>query len=281
MKSGVIHHPRSIDEALALLAEDPDARPIAGGASLVAMMNAGLINASALVSLKAFPAGFEQLPDGALRIGAMTRHHQSAESEHLAGMRKCLRDAAGSIGNMPVRNMGTMGGSVSLSDPGADYPAALVALRAEIEVRKLGETRTIPAGEFFVDWYATARAPDELVTAILLPAAHAGTGVYRKLARVSGDFAIVSIAVCVSDAGRVSVALGGAGPGPVFSEELNTVLSADFMRDNSVEEAGQGLAALANPVDDVRASADYRLMVIPRLLLQVMRELRTKRETLQ
>ena len=282
MKSGVIHHPRSVDEALALLAEDRDARALAGGASLVAMMNAGLINASALVSLKAvLEAGFEQLPCGALRVGAMTRHHQSAENEQLTGMRRCLRDAAGSIGNMPVRNMGTIGGSVSLSDPGADYPAALVALRAEIEVRKLGETRTIPAGEFFVDWYATARAPDELVTAILLPPAFTGTGVYRKLARVSGDFAIVSIAICVSDTGAVSVAVGGAGPGPVFSEELNAVLSADFTCDDAVEEAGQGLAALANPVDDVRGSADYRRMVMPRLLLQAVRELRAERETLQ
>jgi carbon-monoxide dehydrogenase medium subunit len=282
VKSGVIHHPKNTEEALALLADDPEARPIAGGASLVAMMNAGLVSVSTLVSLKSIPeVGFRTLSDGTLRIGAMTRHHESAESEHLNGMRKCLRDAAGSIGNMSVRNMGTIGGSVSLSDPGADYPAALVALRAEIEVRKLGEARTIPAAEFFIDWYTTARAPEELVTGVLLPAAHAGTGFYRKLARVSGDFAIASIAICISDEGTVSVAIGGVGPGPVFSEELNGVLSAEFMRDDAVEEAGQRLANLADPVDDVRATAHYRRLVIPRLLLQAVRDLRAERETLQ
>lgn len=282
MKSGVVHHPKDTEEALALLAADPEARPIAGGASLVAMMNAGLANASALVSLKAIPeAGFRISADGALRIGAMTRHYQSAESEHLAGMRRCLRDAAGSIGNMPVRNMGTIGGSVALSDPGADYPAALVALHADIELRKVGETRMVPAREFFIDWYTTAREADELVTGILLPAAHTGTGFYRKLSRVSGDFAIVSIAICLSKDGAVSAAVGGAGPGPVFSQEADAVLSADLGRDDAVEEAGRRLADLADPADDVRASADYRRLVIPRLLAQAVREVRSGREPLQ
>jgi len=282
VKAGIIYHPRSTEEALTLLANDPEARPLAGGASLVAMMNAGLVNASTLVSLKSISqAGFRTLSDGTLRIGAMTRHHESAESGHLTGMRKCLREAAGSIGNMPVRNMGTIGGSVSLSDPGADYPAALVALGAEIEVRKLGKARTIPAAEFFIDWYTTAREPDELVTGILLPAAYAGTGFYRKLARVSGDFAIASIAICLSDEGVVSVAIGGVGPGPVFSEELNAVLSAEFMRDDAVEEAGQRFAGLADPIDDVRATAHYRRLVIPRLLVQAVRELRVNWGTLQ
>jgi len=282
VKTGVIHHPQNTEEALVLLAQDCEAKPIAGGASLVAMMNAGLVNPSALVSLKAIAeVGFHTRADGTLRVGAMTRHHQSAESEYLTGMRNCLRAAAGSIGNMPVRNMGTIGGSISLSDPGADYPAALVALRAQIELRKVGEIRTVPASEFFIDWYTTAREPDELVTGILLPAAHAGTGLYRKLARVSGDFAIVSIAGCLSEEGAVSVAIGGCGPGPVFSEEVNAILSTDIVSDNSAEQAGQGLAELADPVDDVRATADYRRLVIPRLLVQAMRELRAGRETLQ
>ncbi|MGD9924621.1 MAG: xanthine dehydrogenase family protein subunit M, partial [Pseudorhodoplanes sp.] len=215
------------------------------------------------------------------RIGAMTRHYQSAESEHLGGTRACLRDAAGSIGNMPVRNMGTIGGSVSLSDPGADYPAALAALRAEIELRRVGRTRTVPARAFFTDWYATAREPDELVTGILLPAPHAGAGLYRKLARVSGDFAIVSVAVCISEAGAVSVAIGGAGPGPVFSEDVDAALSGGFAHDGAVAAAGERLAELADPVDDMRATAEYRRMVIPRLLVQAMRELRSGREALQ
>jgi carbon-monoxide dehydrogenase medium subunit len=266
---------------LALLAAEPEALPLAGGASLVAMMNAGLVEAPALVSLKAIPSEIRPLPDGALRIGAMTRHCESAASEHLSGTRACLREAASSIGNMPVRNMGTIGGSVSLSDPGADYPAALVALRAGIELRKAGATRTVPATAFFTDWYTTAREPGELVTAIRLPPGHTGAGLYRKLARVSGDFAMVSVALCISDVGAVTVAIGGAGPGPVFSDELDAELSADLSGDDTVADVGHRLAERADPIDDVRASAEYRRMVIPRLLVQAVRELRAQQEALQ
>ena len=188
---------------MALLAEDPRSRVLAGGASLVAMLNAGLIEAPVLVSLKeSGERWLLRLPDGAMRIGAMTRHCETAQSEQLSGVRRCLALAAASIGNMPVRNMGTIGGSVSLADPGADYPAALVALGSAIEVCNLAGTRTIPASAFFTDWYATALASGDLVTAILLPPAHAGIGTYRKLARVAGDFAIVSIALLHRPWGR-------------------------------------------------------------------------------
>ena len=282
MSAGVIHHPRSTAEAVALLAEDPRSRVLAGGASLVAMLNAGLIEAPVLVSLKeSGERGFCALPDGTMRIGAMTRHCETAQSEQLSGMRRCLALAAASIGNMPVRNMGTIGGSVSLADPGADYPAALVALCAAIEVCNPAGTRTIPAAEFFTDWYTTALAPGDLVTAILLPPAHAGVGAYRKLARVAGDFAIVSIALCVDRGGTVSVAVGGAGPRPIFDAGLNAQLSAGLDRDEGVAAVGRALADLADPVDDVRASADYRRMVIPRLLLQLVREIRPALRTVQ
>ena len=278
----MIHHPGSADEAVALLADDSRARAIAGGASLVAMMNAGLIDAPVLVSLKGIgERGFSRLPDGSLRIGAMTRHCQIAESQHLSGTQRCLRLAAASIGNMPVRNMGTIGGSVSLADPGADYPAALVALGAAIEVRNRAGVTRIPAASFFTDWYTTILGQGDLVTGVLLPRADGGIGAYRKFARVAGDFAIVSIALCISDTGDISVAIGGAGPRPIFDPSLNARLAAGFGSDQVAEEVGRGLAELADPVDDVRASADYRRLVIPRLLLQLVREVRPAARGLQ
>ncbi|HUC61754.1 MAG TPA: FAD binding domain-containing protein [Alphaproteobacteria bacterium] len=267
---------RSLEEALELLAADPEARPLAGGASLVAMMNAGLVAPTTLVSLRDVEAlrGIRPREDGTVRIGAMTRHCESAAAAELSGTLATLRAAARRIANPVVRNMGTIGGSIALSDPGADYPPALVALDAEIEIASLTGARRVPARAFFVDWYATALEPGELVTAIHLPAPRPGIGIYRKLARVAGDFATVSVALSAGEDGRVSVAIGGSGPAPVVSDEANELLSETLDDPRAVARAGESLAARSDPVDDVRASAAYRRRVIPRLLAEVARAAR-------
>jgi len=261
------HRPKTTQEAIALLAM-PGARLLAGGASLVAMMNAGLLTPEAIVSLKDIEAlrGISVFADGSVRIGAMTRHRETAENRELHGCFDCLRMAAGGIANPVVRNMGTMGGSVSLADPGADYPAALVALGAMVELEGPTGRRRIPARKFFVDWYATAAQPQEMLTSVVLPSVGPGVGYYRKLTRVTGDFAIVSVALCLTDAGGVSIAIGGCGPGPIFSDEANALIAQRPGDTGSILKAGEILAKLADPVDDVRASADYRRLVIPRLL---------------
>ena len=267
---------RSLEEALELLAADPEARPLAGGASLVAMMNARLVAPTTLVSLRDVEAlrGIRPREDGTVRIGAMTRHCESAAAAELSGTLATLRAAARRIANPVVRNMGTIGGSIALSDPGADYPPALVALDAEIEIASLTGARRVPARAFFVDWYATALEPGELVTAIHLPAPRPGIGIYRKLARVAGDFATVSVALSAGEDGRVSVAIGGSGPAPVVSDEANELLSEALDDPRAVARAGESLAARSDPVDDVRASAAYRRRVIPRLLAEVARAAR-------
>src|SRR5688572_22673013 len=163
---------------------------------MVAMMNARLITPSSVVSLRDIKelSGITALADGGIRIGAMTRHHQTADEERLSGTLACVREAARSIANPVVRNMGTMGGSISLADPAADYSPALVAAKATIEITGRAGKRLVAASDFFVDWYTTALEPGELVTAILLPPAKAGSGSYQKLAVVAGDFAIASVA---------------------------------------------------------------------------------------
>ena len=130
------HTPTSLQEASRLLAADPEARCLAGGATLVAMMNAGLVQPSALVSLRKIDgmAGITRHADGSVRIGAMTRHRATAISSDLKAGQTVVKQAASVIANPPVRNMGTMGGSIAFADPGADYPPALVAADAEIEL---------------------------------------------------------------------------------------------------------------------------------------------------
>lgn len=274
MTTRALLRPRTVAEALALLDGEAEARPLAGGASLVAMMNADLLSPSLLVSLRdiAELKGISAAPGGGLRIGAMTRHCETAAAANLSGTLAVLRAAAGRIANPPVRNMGTMGGSISLADPGADYPAALVALGARIEIASLAGTRLLPAGDFFVDWYTTALEPGELVTAILLPAPAGGIGLYHKLARVAGDFATVSVALTATPSGEVTLAIGGCGPFPIADAAADRELSGRLGDAGAARRAGEMLAALADPVDDVRASADYRRLVIPRMVARIAGE---------
>jgi carbon-monoxide dehydrogenase medium subunit len=274
MNSPAFHRPRTIEEAVSLLSLDHDARPLAGGASLVAMMNAKLLAPSALVSLRDVTdlRASRVEADGSIRIGAMMRHRETSDSQVLSGTLGCVRAAAANIANPPIRNMGTMGGSISLADPGADYPAALVAARASIEIAGTTGMRRIPAQEFFTDWYATALEPGELVSAVLLPKPKPGVGIYRKLARVAGDFAMVSVALTLEREGTATVAIGGCGPRPVFDEEANLLVSKGRGDPEAMRMAGQILTQRSDPVDDVRASAVYRRTIIPRLLTRTITE---------
>ena len=264
----MLHRPESLGEAVGLLTGGADVKPLAGGASLVAMLNARLVEPSALVSLARVKElhGSNVLPDGTLRLGAMTRHRELAGSATLGGPRRVLQQAARAIANPTIRAMGTIGGSLALDDPGADYPPALVALSATIEIAGPAGTRLVPAADFFVDWYTTVLAPDELVTAVHLPQAGAGAGVYHKLARVAGDFAIVSVAIALQH-GQVRAVIGACGPRPLWLSQAD----AELMRGN-VAAAGDMLAEAADPVDDSRASANYRRRVIPRMLARAFAE---------
>jgi carbon-monoxide dehydrogenase medium subunit len=269
--------PQTIEEAVGLLAQHEGARCISGGATLVAMMNAGLVEPSALISLRQIPglAGISREPDGSVRIGAMTRHVDTATSEVFKDGQCVVPRAAVRIANRVVRNMGTMGGSISFADPAADYLAALTAAGAAIEIASPRGKRTLPVSGFVTDWYTTALASDEIVTSISVPAMPAGSiGHYEKLARVSGDFAIVSIAIIArfeSDiCSFLRVAVGGCGPASLRLREAEVVLEGSRLDASLIGEAGRMLVAISDPVDDVRASGEYRRKVLPRLLAKAL-----------
>ena len=275
-----LFRPASVAEALALLARLPDARLISGGASLVAMINARLAEPAALVSL----AGIEELkeiaeaPGGGFRIGAMARHRDLAAESRFGGTLAVLQMAAAQIANATVRNMGTIGGAVAHADPGLDYPPALVAADARIEIAAAAGRRRMAAAEFFVDWFTTALQPGEMVSAVHLPAARPGIGLYHKFARVSGDYATVSVALTmVREGSAISTraAIGGCGPTPLMLAEANRLLSGDPTAED-LRRAGNLLQAAADPVDDVRGSAEYRRMLIPRMLARAFDEARLR-----
>jgi aerobic carbon-monoxide dehydrogenase medium subunit len=274
-----LFRPRTLDEALDILANMPDARSISGGASLVAMMNAGLVEPAALVSLTRIPelSGIRRAADGSILIGAATRHSAIAADAVFAGTAAVLAHAASQIAGVAVRNMGTIGGAAAHADPGLDFPPALVAVNARVQLAAKAGRRVLPIRDFFVDWYATALEPGEIVIGFDIPRPKPGAGFYLKHARVAGDFAIVSIALSLADDGEARVAVGGGGPTPLASTEADRLLSENLSAD-TVSSAGELLTALANPVDDVRGTAEYRKLLIPRMLARAVREISSARK---
>jgi carbon-monoxide dehydrogenase medium subunit len=271
MYSFTFHRPATIRQAANLLAKNEDAKLLAGGHTIIPTMKQRLASPPQLIDLSQVEGltGIE-LKGRSLVIGAMTRHVEVATSPVVQQNLPALAHLAEEIGDPLVRNMGTIGGSIAHFDPAADYPPALVAAGARIEIAGAAGRRTLPAHEFFVDWYTTALAAGELVTAVLLPAAAPGLGRYDKLARVSGDFATVSVALSIQwRAGaceRVGLAIGGCGPRPLCLDEANEALVAGRLREQAAEKAGALLARAADPIDDVRGSAGYRRLVIPRMV---------------
>lgn len=269
-----VQTPVTVEDAVAFLAENPEARPMSGGASLVAMKNAGLIEASHFVSLAGIAAlrGIEKTGDE-IRIGGMSRHRDIAACDLLTGDLAMLRDAAGQIANRVVRNMGTIGGAVGNADPAADYLPVLACAGAEVEVNGAAGARRVPISEYVIDWYETVLEPGELVTAVFLPAPTEARSVYRKLARTQGDYATASVA-CVRSVDGVRVAVGACGPGPVRSPEAEAKLAGKLDDAAAVAAFGAALAKLADPIDDVRGTSEFRLRLIPRMVAAAISDVR-------
>jgi aerobic carbon-monoxide dehydrogenase medium subunit len=196
------HRPGTLDEALALL-EDPDAKPLAGGQSLVPMLNFRLARPTALIDLAELGLDGIRLEEGALVVGAMTRQW---DLEHHAGAYPLLRDALRHVGHTATRCRGTVGGSLVHADPTAELPVCALALGAVLRTN----LRTIPAEEFFVSVFTTALEPGELLVEVRFPAP-AGESSFAEVAHREGDFAVVCVA---RNGGRVAV--GGVAATPVL-----------------------------------------------------------------
>jgi carbon-monoxide dehydrogenase medium subunit len=251
--------PNSLAEAYRALQAD-EAVCLAGGQSLVAAMNLGLATPKQLVSLRDIAAlrGIETAVDGALRIGAMTTHAELAALEPAAPGPALLARTARLVAYPAVRARGTIGGSVALADPSADYPVALQAADASIEIGGASGTRLIKARDFFKGLFETALGRHEIVVAIHVAAGPTGAGsAYEKLSLVVGDFAIV----CVAALGgrRLDLAVGGCGPTPLITVGVDA-------SDAALLAAGRRLAEACDAPSDHRASAAYRRRVLPELM---------------
>jgi carbon-monoxide dehydrogenase medium subunit len=246
------HAPSTIAEAVSLLAANADdGKALAGGMSLVPAMNLGIARPTAVVSLNRV-AELEYLREQGDRVlaGAMTRHGRLASDRLIAETFPLLARAASVIGDVQVRNRGTIGGSIAHADPAADYLPVMLALGAAFRAVSASGERTIDAHDFFLGAMATALAPDELLVEIELPRPPAGAGTsYLRLARLEGSFPL-ACAAAVVDGGPARVAVGGTTAAP-FLLELDDPEALDAVEAAARDAAGDAFADLA-------ATADYR-----------------------
>jgi carbon-monoxide dehydrogenase medium subunit len=259
------HAPHSIDEAVELLARyGGDAKVLAGGQSLMPMLNFRLARPAALVDINRIPElAYVREADGAVAFGAMTRQRTIEFSPLVAHRLPLLHEATRWVGHLPIRSRGTIGGSIAHADPSAEYPAVLTALEGEVVAQGPRGRRTLEPRELFETYLTTRLAPDELLVEVRLPVTPTGAGTaFEEFARRHGDFAIVGIAaMVVRDGARCTAArLASAGTGsvPVRLRAAEEILERDGLGDAAVEAAAARAAELVDPDADVHASAEYR-----------------------
>ncbi|MBX3031714.1 MAG: FAD binding domain-containing protein [Chloroflexi bacterium] len=251
--------PTSLDEALDALATLGDeAKPIAGGQSLVPMLNFRLARPGVLIDLGRIPAltGVHRT-DGSLRIGAMTRQRVLELDQDIADRLPVLRAALRHVGHVQIRTRGTIGGSLAHADAAAELPALALALDATVEVASVAGTRTVAAADLFLGPWTTCLAPDELLTRVDVPLAWQRAAIV-ELARRHGDFALAGVVgarrpATTDDAGIRLVGFG-VGWTPVRLTEAEAALAAG----GSAEVVADAAAAGIDPIDDIHADAAWR-----------------------
>jgi carbon-monoxide dehydrogenase medium subunit len=256
----------SVEEALQLLTrEGDDAKLLAGGHSLIPAMKLRLASPRTLIDLGTIPGLRGARIDGdRLAIGALTVHADVAASDLVRQRLPGLAEAASVIGDMQVRNRGTIGGSVAHADPAADFPVILTALNATFILQSVSGRRTVAADDFFTDFYTTAMTAHEILTEIRvpLPAANSGTA-YVKLPHPASGYVVVSAGVLITrqtsgSCALARVALGGLGSGPIRARGTETELHGKLLTPEVIAAAAAKAAENTDPPEDTYASAEYK-----------------------
>ncbi|HEY1432360.1 MAG TPA: xanthine dehydrogenase family protein subunit M [Stellaceae bacterium] len=259
------YSPATIDEALLLLGRyQGEARVLAGGQSLVPMMNFRLATPAAIVDLNRVPGLAKvEATNGTISIGAMARQRQLEFAPLIRAQLPLLSEALRWVGHLPTRTRGTIGGSIAHADPAAEIPMVLQTMVGEVVVRGPQGERRIAAPDLFLAPLTTALGPDEILTEVRFPVTPPGAGcAIEEFARRKGDFAIAAIAVVlVRDGERCTMAhlaTAGIGPVPVRLYEAEAILQEKGLGETAIAEATQRAAELVEPMADHNASADFR-----------------------
>ena len=274
------HRPRSLDEALALLGQyGADAKPLAGGQSLIPAMNFRLAAPAVLIDLNAiaelqWDGTSEVVPSGqglgtTMVVPAMTRHRTLERSEVIARHAPLIAMTMPHVAHAAIRTRGTLGGSLAHADPAAELPAVMLALNATFTLTSQQGTRAVTADNFFLGLFTTAVEPGELLTsvAILPPQPRSGFA-FLEVSRRHGDFALagVAIAVTLDEAGRCEaarIALLSVGDRPALAAHAAAALTGRVVTDDAIREAASAAAAHdVDPPSDIHASSRYRRKLV-------------------
>ncbi len=244
----------SLAEAANLLRDNPDAKLISGGQTLVPTLRQRLARASHLVDIAHLAElGGLALEGEEVVIGATTTHAEVAASDLVRSKIPGLAHLAGLIGDPPVRHLGTMGGSIANNDPAADYPAAVLALNATVHTSK----RTIGADDFFTGLFETALDASEIVVRVSFPVPRRSA--YEKFHQSASRFALVGVFVAVLADGSIRVAVTGAGPRVFRATSIEAALARNF-----TAEAAESASISADGLNsDIHGSAEFRAHLVP------------------
>ncbi len=276
------HRPSSVQEAVQILADNPDAKVLAGGHSLIPVMKLRLAAPAALVDIGRIDAlqGISR-SNGSLRIGACVTYNEIANSADVQAAAPLLAEAAGQIGDRQVRYRGTIGGNLSHADPASDLPAAALALGATLHVAGSGGSRSVSASDFFVDLMMTALQADEILTEVEIPAAGAGTGsAYVKFEHPASGYALCGAAAVVTrDAGGsctgASLCFNGVSATAVSAADAASSLVGSDLSDGAIDSALSGMS-IPDATGDMFASAGYRQELARALGAQALRTARDR-----
>jgi CO/xanthine dehydrogenase FAD-binding subunit len=256
------HRPADLAEALRLLADRPDAVPIAGGTDLMVTVNYRLARPAAMLDLTGVAELREWADEGdAVRIGSGVPYSRIVAE--LATVLPGLAAASRTVGSPQIRNRGTLGGNLATASPAGDGHPPLFATGATVEIASAARTRTVPIAEFFLGPKRSALLPGELITAVLVPKATGPQQFLKVGTRNAMVIAVCSLAVALDlDTRRLGTGIGSAGPTPLTAPDADRIelpwSRPALFNDALAEEFGRRVAAAARPIDDVRGTADYR-----------------------
>jgi carbon-monoxide dehydrogenase medium subunit len=272
--------PKDLAEASQILNEYPEAKILAGGASLVVLIKNNLIQPSHLVNIKTIP-GLDQLrwdSKEGLKIGSLNRHRDIFESPLIRQHCPILSEAASKISSPPIRNMGTIGGNICHGEPAADFPPALIALGAKLRLFSTKGERIVAVEEFFVDFYETILSKTEILSEIIIPPLPSRIGgTYIKLDKTSNSIAIVGVAALIGvdekgNCNYVGVGLGGVAPTPLKVKNAGEILLGKKVEEDLIEKVAKEAQLIANPITNIYASDRYRKEMVYVLTKRALKE---------
>jgi aerobic carbon-monoxide dehydrogenase medium subunit len=255
--------PASLNEALSLLGNG-EAKALAGGMSLIPLMKLRLATPDQVVDLGRIPGlNYIKEDNGVLRIGATTTHYDVESSPLVRASCPLLAEAASNIGDIQVRNRGTIGGSIAHADPAADYPASLLALEARVVLVTAKSQRELPIADFFVDTFTTALEPGELIREVIVPLEDKSAGTsYQKVVQPASGFAIVGIAARVRKSGGkitfARVGVTGLAGKPYRAINVEQALEGTAGSPSDIQKAAAVVADGIEANSDLHGSAEYR-----------------------